>query len=244
MIFLFAGHDTTGCSLAWCVLEIAQNPAVLYKLRQELDLVCPDSNQPIDNNQLNKCDYLWNVIREILRLWPVTVISSMRRMNRDLEFKNMLITKGSMVHISSFSIQRSNISRPDEFIPERWGPCINTLGKNGYEDERDKSILSFRNIEIPILNDQFLTFSAGKRNCIGQNMALLEMKLVLASFYRKFECRIYNNDNRINRSSVPDLASMKTVDKKMRNVVGNVAYDYALTMKPKDCYMTIHERIK
>ena len=37
------------------------------------------------------------------------------------------------------------------------------------------------------LKELFLPFSTGKRACIGQNLALLEMKLVLATLFNSYD---------------------------------------------------------
>ena len=63
-------------------------------------------------------------------------------------------------HVNYFSVQD-----PDKFIPERWAP---------------------ENPEAEKLKELYFPFSLGKRNCVGQNLASLETKLVLASVFKSF----------------------------------------------------------
>ena len=234
IIFLFAGHDTTGCALAWTILEVSKNPTILANIRQELDVVNPDRNKPFDKSHLSKLEYLWNVIRESFRLWPVTAVAGLRQLNQDILFKNMCLPKNSSVHISNFTIHRSNITRPDDFIPERWGE-VSTITHS-----IDKSILEFRDKEIDILNNQNLIFSLGKRNCVGQNMAVIEMKLILATILRSYEFQ---------SCPTPDLSTSTATSSISENAwdsnchIGSVDYEYYITMKPRNCYLKINSRL-
>ena len=63
-------------------------------------------------------------------------------------------------HVNYFSVQD-----PDKFIPERWAP---------------------ENPEAEILKELYFPFSLGKRNCVGQNLASLQTKIVLASVFKSF----------------------------------------------------------
>ena len=62
----------------------------------------------------------------------------------------MLLVGAHVHHVSL-----THISQPDEFLPDRW-------------DEAHP--------EYPLLKSLFVPFSVGKRNCIGMNLALLEMR--------------------------------------------------------------------
>jgi cytochrome P450 len=175
-------------------------------------------------------------------LWPVTVAASIRQLDRDVMFKNMCLPKNSIVHISNFSIQRSNISRPDDFIPDRWGP-VSTVVNPIF----DKSILQFRDQEIDVLNNQLLTFSLGKRSCVGQSMVTIEMKLILATVFRSFEFQKSTVE-----TILPSLTSAGGADRDIKFEesdghngcrVGTPPIDYELfiTIKPRNCFLKVVE---
>ncbi len=66
--FFVAGQETTANTLAFCFIEIAKNPLVAKKLREEIDSVLGDRNE-ITNEDLAKLNYVSSVIKETLRLW-------------------------------------------------------------------------------------------------------------------------------------------------------------------------------
>mmetsp|Transcript_23540 Transcript_23540/g.23741 ORF Transcript_23540/g.23741 Transcript_23540/m.23741 type:complete len:520 (+) Transcript_23540:145-1704(+) len=166
IIFLFAGHDTTGYTLAWVILEICRHPYVLKTIQNELDRLYPNPSTPIEHRDLYKLEYLLCVIRETMRLRPVVPSASFRMAAKDMNHNGYIIPKNSRIHISSYAIQRLYVEDGDVFKPERW-----MKGSSQYQ----------------LLHDTNLSFSLGKRSCVGQNMAMLELKLVLATVFRLFE---------------------------------------------------------
>ena len=101
--------------------------------------------------------YLSRVINEAMRLDPVTAGGVFREIDADMEHEGMRIPKGSTAMLCSYTAFRSHISQPDEFLPDRW-------------DETHP--------EYALLKSLFVPFSLGKRNCMGMNLALLEMRYV------------------------------------------------------------------
>lgn len=73
------------------------------------------------------------------------------------------------VHPYASSHQKANFKDPDSFVPERW------QGDEAYcDDSRDAS----------------QPFSFGPRNCLGQNMAWHEMKMILGTLVLKFDLEL------------------------------------------------------
>lgn len=67
--FLVAGHETTATGLAWTAYELACNPEVQTKLREEVAAMAAENPQPsIDD--LMALPYLDGVIKEAMRLRP------------------------------------------------------------------------------------------------------------------------------------------------------------------------------
>ena len=148
------------------MIELARHPQVVAHMRAELDPVF-DHTTGCTPQQLAQLPYLGQVIKEGMRLWPVVAGGSRRVLLTDLAVGEYTIPKGSRVHSSFFSSFRSPaLHQPDAFLPERW--------EKGAPDE-------------DLLKEVFIPFSSGKRSCIGQNLALLELKLVLATLYHKYD---------------------------------------------------------
>lgn len=116
---------------------------------------------------MSKCEYLNFCIKESMRLWPVAGSGSARTLLQDIEYKDYVLPKGSVVQTVFYAIFRQQwIDRPNEFLPDRWAES---------------------NPQVNDLKDMLMPFSLGKRNCIGQNMASMQLKLLAANFLRYYE---------------------------------------------------------
>ena len=71
MVFIVAGHDTTGYTLEWIITEVAKKDEVYLKIKQEIDKNIPPEEDSISYAQANSLSYLDMVIREGMRLRPV-----------------------------------------------------------------------------------------------------------------------------------------------------------------------------
>ena len=153
-------------------------PAELAKVRQELDSVfgagISAGDQLKDNPYLaNQLEYTLAVIKEILRLWPAA--SGGRQGRKGFFIKHpttgdMIDTEGLTIWLVNMSMQRDQRiwgDDADEFKPERFLP--------GNADK------------LP--PNAWRPFEKGPRNCIGQELALIEMKVMLAMTLREFDIR-------------------------------------------------------
>jgi cytochrome P450 len=171
MTFILAGHETSTNTLTFLLYELARNPQKQKKLQQELDEyitpeTCPDGHPSL--NQVTKMEYLNNCLRESMRLWP-TASAAGRTVVNDIEYEGMVIPKGRFVQLNFYSMFRQPwINKPDEFIPERWS------------DQSDPQ-------QLNDLKEMFMPFALGHRNCIGQNMAMLQLRILSANFFKYYE---------------------------------------------------------
>ncbi|KAI0024019.1 cytochrome P450 [Xylariomycetidae sp. FL0641] len=166
--FLFAGHDTTSTTIAWAVYELARTPRALRAVRAELDGVFggPDGLAP---DLVLRTPYTGAVIREVLRLWPPGGTSRagaglrVRLPGGDGEEMDL---DGLMLYPPHRLVQRDPGvfgASADAFVPERWlGPETIPAGA-------------------------WRAFERGPRACIGQELALLETRVVLALALRRFD---------------------------------------------------------
>lgn len=122
---------------------------------------------------INRCEYLLAVIKEILRLWPPASAVRMGRKGyfiKDPVSGTMIDTEGLLLWIVSIAIHRDKRvwgEDADDFKPERFLPQnVDKLPPNAWRP-----------------------FEKGPRNCIGQELALIEMKIVLAMTLREFDVR-------------------------------------------------------
>jgi len=113
-------------------------------------------------NDVRAQDMLKDVLREGMRLRPSVPGIGIRTVGRDfyMKDKSIVIPKGSKVVFPSLVLTRFNVEDAESFQPSRW------------RDHPDKS---------------FLMFSTGRRNCLGQSLALAEITWVLSRLCAKFE---------------------------------------------------------
>nr|XP_012613821.1 phylloquinone omega-hydroxylase CYP4F2-like [Microcebus murinus] len=166
-IFMFAGHDTTTSGLSWVLYNLARHPEHQERCRQEVrELLRGREPEEIEWEDLAQLSFLTMCIKESLRLHPPSPTIS-RYCAQDIVLPDgRVIPKGNACAISIFGIHHnpSVWSNPEVYDPFRFDP----------ENSQERSPLAF----IP--------FSAGPRNCIGQNFAMTEMKVVLALTLLRF----------------------------------------------------------
>lgn len=163
---LVAGHETTASALSWAMYWIHYLPEVEKNLRSELSILDDNpSTQAIIN-----LPYLDAVCRETLRIYPVAMTtfpriltSSMEIMGYDFPAKTTLLPCIYLVHHREDLYPEANQFKPERFLSK-----------------------SFSNAE-------FFPFGGGNRRCIGSELAMLEMKLVLATTLSKFKFRLANH---------------------------------------------------
>ncbi|KAJ3544789.1 hypothetical protein NM208_g2862 [Fusarium decemcellulare] len=186
--FLFAAFDTTAATISWLFVLLSQYPTVLAKLREEHDTVLgPNPWGAADalreNPQLlNMLPYTHAVLRESMRYH--TNIGSMRRgepgffltgppgSGPGFEGKK-LPTDGFVVWDGSYAVHHDPDTwhRPKEFLPERF-------------------LVTDPNDPLYPPATGWRSFAAGPRSCIGQNLAQVEIKLVMALVVRCFDIEL------------------------------------------------------
>ncbi|CAF4282321.1 unnamed protein product [Rotaria sp. Silwood2] len=162
---ILGGFDTTSTVLSWFIYYMSKNPQVQQKIKDELKQHNITKDTSLDGfNLLDKCEYLDCVIKETLRIQPIG-IGSPRTVTEDVTIDGVNIRKGESV-LSAFSFMQRDPRYwkldPKQFIPER-----------------------FFGIDAPDANHNpyvFAPFGGGHRICIGQELARLELKLIITRF--------------------------------------------------------------
>ncbi|XP_052808735.1 leukotriene-B4 omega-hydroxylase 3-like [Mya arenaria] len=187
--FLFEGHDTTASAISWILYSLAEHPEYQRKCQQEVDQVLQGRDSDfVEWSDMPKFEFLTQCIKEGMRLHaPVPIVN--REVKEDFEIGGRNIPAGSIVQLNIWALHhKESVWGPDhmEFKPERFSP------------ENVDKMSPF----------QFVPFSAGPRNCIGQHFAMNEEKSVLAKLLRNFTFRLdTSHEVKKNPSAV-----MRTVD--------------------------------
>ncbi|XP_072537940.1 cytochrome P450 2N13 [Salminus brasiliensis] len=160
-----AGTETTTTTLRWSLIYLVKNPEVQDKLQEEIDSVIGQSRQPSMADKPNM-PFTEAVIHEILRRGDIVPLNVMRVALKDTTLGGHFIPKGTrlMPILHSVLFDEEEWETPNSFNPQHF------LSKDGNFVRRDA----------------FLPFSAGKRVCLGEQLARMELFLFLVCLFQKF----------------------------------------------------------
>ncbi|XP_072537879.1 cytochrome P450 2J4-like [Salminus brasiliensis] len=160
-----AGTETTATTLTWGLLYMIRYPDIQAKVQDEIERVVGSSRQPsvMDRDNL---PYTNAVIHEIQRMGNILPLNVVRAATRDTQIEEYSIPKGTMVvgNLTSVLFDKTEWETPHSFNPGHF------LDSDG----------NFRKREA------FLPFSAGKRVCLGEQLARMELFLFFSSLLQRF----------------------------------------------------------
>ena len=163
MTFLIAGHETTGNSIAWILWLLSQHPEAERAVREESDAANSTTTNPAD--LISRFPYLRMVSAESLRLYPGAWNIARQAVSDDVLPGGTRIPAASVISMIQYVCHRNPKYFPD---PERFDP----------------SRFDVRKQIVPF---SYFPFGGGPRHCIGEQFAKMEMTMIVAELFRKFE---------------------------------------------------------
>jgi cytochrome P450 len=166
-IMMNAGSTTTAIAMANVLFQLVKHPAILKRLREEIDSVLDDEEIIAPFEKVKHLPYLRACLDESLRLYPPTSHGLPRETPPEgASIMGEWVPGNTTVSMSAYVVHRDPQVFPDPemFKPERW------LGETGKE-----------------LQPYFVAFSAGSRGCIGRNISYLEQTVLLASVVHRYK---------------------------------------------------------
>ncbi|XP_065812151.1 cytochrome P450 3A30 isoform X2 [Labrus bergylta] len=163
-MFVFAGYETSATTLTFLAYTLAQNPAVMKRLQEEIDVTFPDMG-PVQYEALMQMEYLDSVVNECLRLYPPA--ARLERVAKEkVKINGITIPKDMLVMVPVYALHHDPElwAEPKEFRPDR------------FSKENKQNIRPYT----------YLPFGAGPRNCIGMRFALLMVKLALVEVLQNY----------------------------------------------------------
>ncbi|KAI9084298.1 hypothetical protein K1719_033805 [Acacia pycnantha] len=160
-------YETSAVSVEWAMSELLRNPRVMKNLQNELETVI-GMNRMVEETDLSKLSYLNLVVMENFRLNPVAPLIP-RASAKDVTVGGYYIEKKSRILVNLWALGRSPqiwSDNADMFYPERF--------LNG-------------NIDVQGHDFQLIPFGSGRRKCLGMQMGLTTVKLVLAQLVHCFD---------------------------------------------------------
>jgi cytochrome P450 len=151
---LVAGHETTATAIAWGLYWMHRHPEVGENIRRELASL-GDRPDPVEFTRL---PYLSAVCSETLRIHPVGMLTFVRVVEEPTELDGYPLARGTLLAGCIYLANHREETFPDPhtFRPERF-------------------------LERQFTPFEFLPFGGGARRCLGEALALFEMKIALAT---------------------------------------------------------------
>ncbi|WP_156723581.1 cytochrome P450 [Streptomyces apocyni] len=159
-----AGHETTAVSLCWTLLSIANHPSVQEELDSEVERVL--GGGPPDAENADALAYTQRVVDESLRMHPPIWIFPRAAAGPDT-LDGYAIEAGSSVLLSPLVSHHNPRywDNPLAFDPSRFTPSA----------VRERPRMAY------------FPFGAGPRQCVGNSMALLELRTIVAMINQRFK---------------------------------------------------------
>jgi cytochrome P450 len=167
LTMLLAGEDTTANSIAWMIHLLWRHPDELARATAEVRRVCSDV-PTLD--QLGQLDIIEACMHETMRLKPVAPHMALQAL-RETVVGDVRVAQSMVVFVlmRRDAVNDERVPRACEFDPARWlagGSPVQTTS-------------AARRVSMP--------FGAGPRICPGRYLALLEMKMAMATLLGSFD---------------------------------------------------------
>jgi cytochrome P450 len=190
-IISLAGHDTTGSTITFCLMELCAHPEWQDRCRVEIEQVFDQialEKRGINYADFHKFENLTKCINETLRIWPAVPYGSQREFEHDdyitdIKGEKVTIPKGTMFMIPNYCQGRST---------QLWGPDANTWCPSKWSGFADDCSINFKNSNPQFSarnpeSPRFHPFTRGPRDCFGKNFAQAEIRMVLSHLLYNYE---------------------------------------------------------
>jgi cytochrome P450 len=209
--FVMAGHETTSQLLTWTLYCTCQAPEWQDRLadeaRRALKAHSDPDTFPSKEDLDNRLPIAKAVLNEVMRLYPPASLVVRTAVEDVTVGDGLFLPKGADITIPVGAIHRdpAHYPDPDSFDPCRWldDSTVAELGLERVATTLPPGAdpVKVCHKKIARVNPfEFLPFSAGPRNCIGQRFAMLEAHAALAIFAAALEWHL--NDGYLHAPSL------------------------------------------
>lgn len=164
LTLLHAGYDSSAAGMAWCWYLLSRHQEIQQKAADEALRVLGSRRATLED--YDQLPFVRQVVQETLRLFPPAWMLMTRQATCNSKLLDFEIRKGSWIYLLPWATHRSEhwFQNPGQFDPDRFSP------------ERSQ--------EIP--QHAYFPFGMGPHICIGEQLAMVEMTLVIASILKNY----------------------------------------------------------
>lgn len=170
-VFIVAGSETSATTLSAMTYYLCRNPAVYQKLKDEVRGAFRSADEITSVKAT--MPYLDAVINESMRIYPPLPINTSRIVPKGgAKVAGHFVPGGVSVGVAAYTVTHDprNFKDPYAFVPERWLPPVTDNLKASQP------------------------FGLGPRNCIGLNMAWMEIRILVAKLVFHFDFEIVDDN--------------------------------------------------
>jgi len=157
---MFAGFHTSSNTATWTAVELARHPALAAPVAREIDTLYAGAGT-LSFAALREIPLLERFVLEVMRLHP-PLVTLMRRVKSDFQVGEQRIPAGHTIAISPYVTHRNPawFAEPERFDPER---------------------------PLPEHVFAYIPFGAGRRKCVGNAFAMLQVKAIFCALLRRYD---------------------------------------------------------
>ncbi|MQL72402.1 hypothetical protein Taro_004781 [Colocasia esculenta] len=160
------GAQSSMASVEWAMAELMMKPEAMKKAQEEVRRVAGGKDR-IDEDDLQKLEYMKLVMKETWRLHPTGPLLIPRQCREDCDVGGYTVPAGTLVHVNVWAIGRDPAywRDPEVFRPER-----------------------FEDVAVDYRGQNFvlIPFGSGRRMCPGMAPGVARLELALANLLLKF----------------------------------------------------------
>ncbi|KID99795.1 cytochrome P450 3A17, partial [Metarhizium majus ARSEF 297] len=170
-----AGSETTASALSAFCFYIDKHPRAYARLTEEIRTAF-SAEEEITMQNASHLEYLQACVNEILRIYPPAAETPARVSPGDF-IEGVYIPANTLVSVYQWATFRNpkHFKDPESFIPERWLSPSHPLYDEGFKDDN---------------HAVFKPFSYGSRDCIGKNLAINELRVIISRMLYRFDFNV------------------------------------------------------
>ena len=123
LVIMVAGYDTTGSTLSFACYQLAKNPAVQDRLREEVAEVLEAKDDDLKYDDIKKLTYMDQVLAETLRYHtPIGLLQRTSARDYKIPGSDVILKQDTDIFISPMAMHfdPKHYQNPEEFDPEHF----------------------------------------------------------------------------------------------------------------------------